>query len=433
MLRIAPSALLALVAACGGDDELKDALESVSEHDLTIMVLPQEELGEVASDLDVSADDSGFISHEAAADNSIHPDDTADDLAARGRVAGYALSYRDSDFFAVLEAGEGLIIVGTTVHLWLDSGAAEADIEKTLNDFRRFDGEEVEGARYEGLEEFAISGLGDESGGLRFQVEVVRLGVKLYVTSVYFRIDRVIGVASAARADDESMSAQTEEIARKLADRIRGVLLNEVTGTPVPVPPAEDDEPSGTAPQGAPDLAAMALALDDLPAGVEVDHEGYVEGGNAVAEFEREFDLRGKPIGTSRLISLESAIDLFATAFDATAKVRAFETLFVGERGADLFASIIQGRGGFAVTNVQIEVEPLALGDEGLLLRAAADVSGLGRVIFAFLVVRVDRVVGRVMVTAAADSFNVDDIVPLAEAMTLRMESSRISGQLSDD
>ena len=53
-------------------------------------------------------------------------------------------------------------------------------------------------------------------------------------------------------------------------------------------------------PADSPDLAAMAIALSDLPAGARISSQGYNET-EAVAEYERVFTLRGARVGKSRL------------------------------------------------------------------------------------------------------------------------------------
>jgi hypothetical protein len=79
---------------------------------------------------------------------------------------------------------------------------------------------------------------------------------------------------------------------------------------------------TATRPAGSPDLAAMALALHDLPAGAEVDREGYYRDADFVAAYSREFSLGGKRIGRSRLLGISHDLGVERTAADAAASFR---------------------------------------------------------------------------------------------------------------
>jgi len=247
------SSCLAVLSACGGGgggdltgreiggDELERALRSVVENDLAIMVLPQENLGDEFADLETD-EDSGFVDNQEAADGTIDPDDTASDLEQAGRINGYELSYTDTSLSA-LEAGEGVVVVATDVNLFRDVGAASDFLAKEADDHQRFEGKEIRpGLILEEVETFAVDGLGDEAIGLRARAS---LGdAKLYLTSISFRLDRLVGGAWLFRADDASVNSQVEAIARALEERIKDVLLGDIGE--VPVPQAEEEEASPT-------------------------------------------------------------------------------------------------------------------------------------------------------------------------------------------
>ena len=96
-LALALAPLVLALAACGGGDELSDALDGLTLNDLSVMVLEQEALGEIADGFEVD-EDSGFVSSAEAAENSIDPGDTAQSFESRGRVGGYTLEFTDPDF-----------------------------------------------------------------------------------------------------------------------------------------------------------------------------------------------------------------------------------------------------------------------------------------------------------------------------------------------
>jgi hypothetical protein len=237
-----------VVAACGdeeGDlterdvsDELERALGSMAENDLAIMVLPQEDLGEEFGNLEID-DDSGFKDSEEETDETIDPDDTAGDLERAGRISGYDLSYSDPSLSA-LGAGEGIIAVATELDLFKDASAASDFLAKQVEDHLRLEGQQIQGDwMLEEVETFAVVGLADEAVGIRARA---RLGdIQAYETVVSFTLDRLVGAADVFRADDADVSSQVEGIARALEERIRGVLLGHIGGTPVPVPQAEEE------------------------------------------------------------------------------------------------------------------------------------------------------------------------------------------------
>src|SRR3990172_11469036 len=157
---------LLVASACGGGgDELEKALQSLSEDDLAIMVLPQEAFGDASDGLEV-ASYSGVNDSDEVADDTLHPEDTGDDLEEAGFVAGYSLNFEDPSFSA-LEEGAGILNVSSTVELFEDEQAASSYLAKLLEDNRRFEGEEVEpGTTLEEVEEFVVEGIADDATGL---------------------------------------------------------------------------------------------------------------------------------------------------------------------------------------------------------------------------------------------------------------------------
>lgn len=416
-------ALSAVASACGGggDDELKQALESLSENDLAIMVLPQDDLGDEFADLEVEAD-SGFVDNEVAADDSVDPDDTTEDLDEAGRLNGYDLTYSDPDLSA-LEAGQGILSVSTEIDLFKDAGSASDMFAKQIEDHLRLEGEEIKtGTTLEDVERFAVNGLADEAVGLRQRASFN--DAQVYGTVVAFRLDRLVGAASLARADDADDNSQVAQIAQSLEQRIESVLLGEITGTPEAIPETEEEaeaEATVPAPEGIPDLAAMALNLDDLPAGVSVDSEGYVEDEGTVASYERAFDLGDTSIGSSPFLSLENDVDLFETSSEAAAFLTSFEALYTSEAGAELFAAGFAGSAGFEATNVRAESVPVPdLGGDSFAVVVSFD-TPLGSYEAVNIIARVSRVIGLLILVGPAGEGDVSDVVPLVEAMAERM------------
>ena len=255
---------LTLVAACGDDDddatpaatdtptatatpsatatadpqaELHDALEAVSPVDLSIMPLPAEEIGVLVAGFTVDPD-SGFEDAEAAAEDSLDPDDTAADFLEVGFVSGYELSYES-------EGLEGPVLsVRTAVRLWGSAEQARSDLERSVDVLRRAQGETIEGFRFVALEEFEVEPLGATAIGHRSTIVLGAAGPEFTQTSVIFQLGPVEGAAFIVTVGaDFDVKADILRLARDLEERVRGVALAQVAGTPVPIPAAEAEGP----------------------------------------------------------------------------------------------------------------------------------------------------------------------------------------------
>ncbi len=420
-------ALALLGAACGGGgDDLGEALQALSENDLAIMVLPEDELGGEIAGLEIDADESGFSDSADTADDTLDPEDTADDIDRMGRVSGYGLGYSDPDLSALAE-GEGVVFAGTSLDLFQDEEGAAAFLDKQLDDYQRFEGKEVEpGFRLEQSETFTVDGLGDEAVGLRAQLTFG--DATAFQTVVAFRLGRLLAAAVLSRADDTDAAAQMEETARALEARVEGVLRGEIRGTPVPIP-AKEEERTVPPPEEGPDLAAMALSLDDLPEGVSIEREGYVPDENTVASYEREFDLGTADIGGSRLIGLENDVDFYGSDPEATGVFAGIKAIFTSESAADFFGSFFEEGAGFEATDVQVEQARIArLGEESAAIHASTD-TPLGDFEYVFVFVRIDRSLGSLILTAVQGELDPADAERLAQAMTDRMEETLAAGR----
>jgi hypothetical protein len=149
---------------------------------------------------------------------------------------------------------------------------------------------------------------------------------------------------------------------------------------------------SATRPAGSPDLAAMALALHDLPAGAEVDREGYYRDADFVAAYSREFTLGGKRIGRSRLLGISHDLGVERTAVDAAAAFRRLRGLLRRKSFRREIARALAEEAGAAASAVTVTRPRTARIGEG----AVSIVVGLraGRTSFqaSLTFVRVDRV-----------------------------------------
>lgn len=221
-----------LSAGCGGSspDTLERALQSAVADDLASMVLPLEEFGPEFSAFEAD-EESGFVDNAQAADDSVDPDDTADDIAAEGRISGYDLEFNDPSS-AALQSGEGVYLVNTSVELFIDAGAAQANIDKALEEIQELEGEEVDGVILGRFDISSIPGVGDRALLIESSIRVG--DTTFYVTTVVFNMGRLLGAATVAHVDDVDRSVRVTEIAKLLEARIRGVLLGDVSAMLAP-------------------------------------------------------------------------------------------------------------------------------------------------------------------------------------------------------
>lgn len=418
---------LGLAACNSSGDDINDALASVSESDLALMVLPLEDFGEAYAGFDI-ASGGGPQGSAATAEDTFDPDDTAAELDEQGWLNGYELSFEEPDL-ASLEDAEGPLTAATTVELLADEDAASAYMQKQFDDMLALEGDDIDtGASLEEVETFEVDGLGDEAQGARLRLSILDTQ-EFSGTFVALRLGRLIGVAMVSRADDTDINAELEDLAGKLEGRMRGVLLGDITGTPVPIPTADaDDPPTVTPPEGIPDLSAMALRASDVGSDVSVEREGYVEDDDVIASYEREFDTGIESIGaTTTLLSLETDVELYESVSEASLGVSAFDFIFEGQGGAalieSLFAEGFEDQAGFQAENIETsELPDFDAGDQVSGFQAAFD-SPIGRVEVALIVVRVDESIGLFTAVGADDQFDINDVTPLAVTLGERMRA----------
>jgi hypothetical protein len=415
-------ALSAVASACGGgNDELKRGLESVAENDLAIMVLPQEAYGDVAEGLQVDAD-SGFDDSDDVADSTLDPEDTADDIEEAGFVTGYSLNFEDPAFSA-LEEGEGILSASSTVELFEDEQAASSHLDKLLEDNRRFEGEQYEpGATLEEVEEFVVEGIADDATGMILHASFG--DTDFYATGVIFTVGRLRAGAGITTADDGDVTADAERIGRALAERIEGVLVGDIDGTPVPIPEEEEEEAEGRAPSEPPFPDDMVLSLEDLPEGASVEQEGYVEDPDMVSNYERDFDVSSVDIGSSRAVFLGSEIQLYADVREAAGVLQMRQAAFTGESGRDFFESMTSENQEMEITLIGYKTADVpGLGDGRVAIQYSYD-SPFGEFDGVIINLRVGRAIAVLTVEGLAADIELADVVSLARAMAERMEAT---------
>jgi hypothetical protein len=220
---VSVAALLLALAACSGGQS-KPAAGRAPRGLLAAMVLPQVALGPAAAALEKSGP-SGALSNERRAASDLDALVTADSLAKRGRLSGYALQFGldERHTSQALQRSSGLVKIGTLVESFTDEAAVAAAMTQTLDDLRRLTGKPLNvGGTLERVRTFHACGFRDRAVGLSLTVRLG--GVPVYVTEVGFRVGRLAGIAVVTRADATDATGRVTALARRLELRIHRVL-----------------------------------------------------------------------------------------------------------------------------------------------------------------------------------------------------------------
>ena len=175
--------------------------------DLPAMVLSQADVRDEFLGLLFSSAFSGFADNAAAADGTFDPDDTAEDLAARGRM---------DEYVAVFTAG---VEVSSGATLYATPELALGALQREIADFGRFQGSDIGGAILEEFQEESTApdvGTGAVAGRLTLAIGAQ----KLYIPFVKWTNGPVVATVQVNTTSDADISAETG----RLAVRMQGVM-----------------------------------------------------------------------------------------------------------------------------------------------------------------------------------------------------------------
>ena len=422
----APTIVIVAAAfvACGGggESELEVALEELTAAGLSVLVLPPDQLGEIAEGFVIDPA-SGPETAAESADGTLDPDDTAADFEARGYIAGYELTLEAQSI-----PEDGVFEVESSVVLYEDAGGVDGALDKFIEDVERFQGEEVDGAEFIGSAEFDAGERGDRRLGLTIEVAVPDTDIRVYGILIAFRIGRLGASISIASLDDDDRTADAKVLAERLETHIRAVLLGETAATVVPIPEEDDgghDATTADPPPGFPDLSPLVLGPDDLPAGFVLDRQGYDSDPSGEAEYVREFEAESGSveIGTSRIATIQSGAILFASEAESLVFLTTIDSLFASEDAVEVVFGAALAQEGLTQTELESERFELEVGEGGVAL-VARGATRFGKFAFAFIVFREGPYVGNLIVVGVADGFRVADVGRFAELMVARMASA---------
>jgi hypothetical protein len=200
--------------------------------------------------------------------------------------------------------------------------------------------------------------------------------------------------------------------------------------------PAAFAASGSAAPQQTPDLAQMALAVSDLPAGAKVKRQRYVRDADFVASYMREFK-PGVRIGKSRVDLLESDIGLMESPDEAASYFTALAALFKTKKGrAFLTRQILQEvpkevpKGVFTVSFGR--VRSLGVGESSLVAPITFSFLQVVRLPFVFAFVRTDKVIASLQLGGFMNgTIATSDVARLARSVAGRVEQGLVPANSS--
>jgi len=412
--------LLAFVGltGCGALTHEPAKRAPVTQDDLAVMVVPQDELGDGAEALQVDPEDSGPISAGKAAEDTIDPKDTAKSLRRSGWTAGYELNYSDPKRAAAFARRRGLIVAGSSVESFETDSAARERLVKEIRDYERFEGKTIQGAKLENFDTFDV-GVGDEAWGVRF---VGRVGkVRVYATGVFFRHGALVATAGVLRADATVERGTAIELARALDERIERRLAGQLREALVSLPekPKHAKSAKGTGEAGGSlDPKRFTLTTRAFP-GSSVTGEGYRKHGD-VRSYLREFRLPGGRLGRSP-VSYVRAMTQVLESPEAAADFLSYAETFQGSR--DLARSFIRGVLKSSAENLMAGPLPTRGADTLAVVSYFGPRSG-GRLTAVMIIVRSGRLIGSVTAVGKGNELIPKDVIALAPKLRAQLRSA---------
>lgn len=390
-MRVCLAAALLLAATGCGILTSSETSPRVTEADLATMVVQEEELQQEFPSLRRDGE-SGTLTAQEMADQTLDPDDTASGLRRAGWLRGYVMDYENP-------RGQGLVSVFSSVALFDSAGAARAVGTKEENGARVRNGKTVGGATYKGLE-LANADVGDEAWGMEF---AVRAGTTTYhVTAIVFRRDRVLGRAIITRTDDTVVRAEVLDLANATDARIQGILSGELQ----PVELSGGDDPR-----------ALVMKRSDFGLYLRLAHQGYSRNG-PVKIYLQEFDVDRGTLGSSHPTYLRTVAQVFPSAKAAAEDQR----YFASEKGrhavvARYLDAFLQG----AYEPRDVRVQALNVKGEdnaGLVFSFQAP---KGRILGVMITSRVGSARGNLTVMGSANEMHLADVVKLLRRLRDRL------------
>ena len=392
------------------------------------MVLTETDILAEFPGADTDSEGGEYQDNEQAAEGTIDPDDTAEDLALLGRLDGFTVE------FARGETLGG----GVSVDLFDGPESAAAFLKRQIDDHRRLVGSEVqEGAVLKAFQESEGPDIGIDSAVGRLTISFVAFDVEINGTFVVWQRGSTVAQVIVGGLGDEDWTAVVEELARKVDRRIDRVLAGEVVAIERPREPT----PIAVLPIAREFLAAVALTEAEVGAefpDLELDRDatGYNDNRRAIedtvdpddtgSDLDAEGRLDGYEIDFSNItvllqpeanegqaFTLRAAVDLFSSPSAARAFIRSEADDYSRLAGTEV-------ESGFSVKVFERRTAP-NVGEEAIAARVSVsldsvDVSGY------YVTWRRGAVTGTVLVASVGEADPSGAVGRLAQLMDRRIE-----------
>ena len=294
------------------------------------MVLPPEAVQEEFPELRLDLERSGYRDNAAAARSTLDPEDTAANLAAQGRIDGYDHEFTNPGaFFDPDPMVTKPHVALSVVDLYESNEDAVASVGRSMIELVRFEDQDIDGVMITDVYHADLPGLG-ESGvigsmdQLLVEYEVESTGA--FVMWVRGPVVARVLLVTVGLGD---LGPAAEKLARRMDQRIDGVLAGRISATPVVPDPAIGS--AGRAADRAAldqgyDLPAMLLRPEDLADDAAIGGEGFVPMGGGLPVYQRQISLRG-PLKTaaSTVSDVSQTVSLFPTVEEAQGPIRVLQ------------------------------------------------------------------------------------------------------------
>ena len=389
------------------------------------MVLVKDEVGAEFPSTELDPEESGYQDNEAAADRTVDPGDTAQDIAAGGRLDGYAHSFLDLEALLTgIRSPDRPVGFESTVEIFDGEAAAVDSIGQQIEDFRRLVGSEIdEGVTLVDFQETAAPEVGSDTVAGRATLRDVDFEGAIITEFVAWRRGSLVGFVSTFALDDNDRNSALGRLASVMDRRIDGVLAGEITAAPLVAAPTPSVAMAEDAARLAGfDLAAMMLTQADLPAGMSRGIDGYQEEPNTASSYQRDFKpdtARGVDLGSSRVLNISTILRLHSSAFDARSLVLVLRALDIDQIG-EIFGTPAAAVAGISTQSVAGEVLDLpALEDSaGFKFNIGTVIGSLDLYLLFFAEGRISV---QISVLGPAGQLQLEDISPLVQTVEERV------------
>ena len=358
--------------------------------------------------------DNGFEDNEAAADKTIPPEDTAQDLDAQGRLDGYQHSFTDAT---------ALFSLRTTAELFDSSDLARTFIETQFGDFFFLVGQEIDQDPIVTLDAYQLNpfppSVGDDAraGLLAVTVQTDGGPVEVVNNFLVWRSGRVVAGVQVVSFDGQERVEAVARLSLVMEQRIDQVFAMEIPVAPTPSP-----TPTPT-PIPLLDLEAMAPTLEDIP-GAVVHEEGIVEDPITLETYVREFrppeSEASFPLGSSQVGQVVARLEQYATAGEASEFPLALADISPDLFGDLLGQSLVEALGITAEDLVAASVDLPTLGDAAAGFQITVGAAEVRQDIFFVFSAR-GRVAPVLTVVGLAGEVAAADVVALAQLIDQRI------------